>query len=216
MEPGSVTETGNAHARLFERVQALARRVPAMAWAVSGLFLFAAILLAFYSAVTAGDATLRLKVQHGFHSAQFNVWVDNKQVYSGKLIGVMKKKFRMIPESVQGSLSEVLSLPAGEHQVRVRVVSDEGSVHENTIGGNFPSEGQRTLAISAQRDDLSLNWQGGSTDATHPSAEGWVAHYAGTLLLTAAGSIISALTGFAVKEIPGHIRARAASASKSQ
>lgn len=33
-------------------------------------------------------------------------------------------------------------------------------------------------------------------------------HYAGALALTAGGSIVSALTGFALRELLGHIRSR--------
>jgi hypothetical protein len=33
-------------------------------------------------------------------------------------------------------------------------------------------------------------------------------HYAGAFALTLGGSIVSALTGFALRELPGHIRSR--------
>jgi len=206
----------NSRTDLVLRLRVLAARVPITAWVVLGLFLFSAILMAFYTALSAGETTMRLKVQHGFRSAQLNVWVDSKQIYSGRLLGVVKKKFGVIPDSTQGSLSEILTVPSGEHQIRVRVAADDGSSHEDAISGDFAVNAQRTLSVSARRDDLSLNWQGGA--ASNPestSAIGWIGHYAGALLLTAAGSIISALTGFAIREIPSQIRARAAASSKS-
>lgn len=187
-----------------------AAQVPAKAWIVLALFLFAALLMALHTAFSAKDATLRLKVQHSFRTAQLSVWLDGDQVYSGKLTGSGRKKFGLLPESVSGSLSETLPVSSGTHQVRVRVAADDASVQEDTISAEFARNSQRTLAVVARRSDLSLNWQSASgaiaetpTAASPGSPQpGWLERYAGTLLLTAAGSIISALTGFALKELP--------------
>src|SRR5207249_8288751 len=88
-----------------------------------------------------------------------SVWVDGDLAYSGRLVGSARKRFGVIPE-VQGSLSQTLAISSGSHQVRVRVVSDDGSVQENSTRGDFPSNSQRTLSIVARRDDLSLTWPG--------------------------------------------------------
>jgi hypothetical protein len=54
-----------------------------------------------------------------------------------------------------------------------------------------------------------MAWQG-TTTAAPSSSPSWFGHYASTLLLTVGGSIVSALTGFALRELPGHIRAQQA------
>jgi len=72
---------------------AWAARVPASAWVVLALFLCAALIMAIQAAFVGRDANLRLKVQHNLRSADLSVWVDGDLVYSGKLVGIARKKF---------------------------------------------------------------------------------------------------------------------------
>ncbi|HVO82206.1 MAG TPA: hypothetical protein VMT28_15835 [Terriglobales bacterium] len=200
---------------VWQKARVWATGVPAKAWVVLGFFLGAALLMAVHTAVTAKDANLRLKVQHSFRSADLSVWVDGDLEYSGKLNGYSRRHSGRIPDSPQGSLSETLPVSSGTHQVRVRVASDDGSVQEDTISAGFSRNSQRTLAVNARHSDLELSWQGESSAVAEASSEsGWMGRYAGTLLLTIAGSIISALTGYAIKELPAHIRARQNAAPK--
>jgi hypothetical protein len=165
----------------------------------------------------ARNSALHLKVQHSFRSAQISVWVDGELAYSGKLVGYMRKKFGLLPDSVQGSLSQVIPLPSGNHLVRIQVYTDDGSVQEESITGEFGAHSERNLSVSARRGDISLAWQGGNTVSTDASLSGgWIARYANTLFLTIAGSIISALTGFAVREVPGYLRSRQEPAPKAE
>ena len=83
-----------------------------------GVFLLMAALMAMRTAMTREDCTLRLKVQHGFLSAQLFVWLDEGLVYSGRLIGSRKqirsgKKKAGLSGSAEGSLSETFAIPAG-------------------------------------------------------------------------------------------------------
>ena len=196
------------------------RRIPLSARIVLGAFLLAAVFMAAHTAATTKDASLRLKVQHNLRGAQLSVWVDGDLAYSGRLAGTARKKFGVIPE-VQGSLSETLAVSSGSHQVRVRVASDDGSVQENSARGDFPSNTQRTISIVARRDDLSLAWPGMDAAVPEPvtSAQipgsSWFSRYAGSLLLTVAGSIVSALTGYAIKELPRQFGSRPTEAPKA-
>ncbi len=195
---------------LQQTVRDRAARVPTTAWIVLGLFLLAATLMGLRTAFVSRDAGLRLKVQHSLRSAQISVWVDGDLAYSAKLIGAARKKFGLIPD-VQGSLSETLPISSGSHQVRVRVASDDGSAQEDTIKGDFARNSQRTLTVNARRDDVSLNWQGQDAavaDSAVAGSGGWFGRYTSTLLMTIAGSIVSALTGFALRELPRHIASR--------
>jgi hypothetical protein len=215
MEQGCTAEPRAKAVVLWQKAKAVTALVPVKAWIIFGLFMLAAVLMAIHTALAAKDASLRIKVQHSFRSAQLSVWIDGDLVYSGKLIGSGKKKFGLIPDSVQGTLSETLPVSAGIHQVRVRVTSDDGSVQEDTISGELARDSQRTLSIVARHDDVSLNWQGASSAAIETtSSSGWIGRYAGTLLLTIAGSIVSALAGYAIKELPKQIASRAAETPK--
>ena len=80
--------------------------------------------------------------------------------------------------------------------------------------------------MSASRADLSLNWQPvnwqslnsqpQAVEAEPSSAgQGWFSRYAGTLMMTVAGSIISALAGFALRELPKQMASRQGEVPKS-
>jgi hypothetical protein len=183
-------------------------RLPAIARVMLGFFLLAALLMALHTTFSSKDASLQLKVQHSLRNGQLSVWVDGDPAYSGSLIGNAKKKFGLIP-GVQGSLLETLPVASGTHQIKVQIVSD-GVVRNSLISGEFPRKGQRTLAVNASRGDLSLNWQFSSSqsEAEPASGGGWFSRYAGTLMMTVAGSIISALTGFALRELPKRMVSR--------
>jgi len=171
--------------------------------------------MALYTASLAKTATLHLKVQHGFRSAQIYLWVDGDLAYSGKLTGSAKKKFGLIPDSVQGSLSQNVPLTSGKHLIRVQVASDDGSTVDDTISGEFVRDSERNLSVSARRGDLSLSWQVANSAVGESSGHaGWLGRYASTLFLTIAGSIISALTGYAIKELPKQIGSRQSEAPK--
>jgi hypothetical protein len=201
---------------LWQKIQVRFRDLPLKAWIVLGLFLVAALFMGLHTAFAAKDSTLHLKVQHGFRSALLSVWIDGELAYSGKLTGTMKKKLVLIPDSVQGSLSQTIPLPSGTRELRVRVETPDGSIQEQTIGAEFVRNGERTLLVFARRTDFSMNWQ----ELPVPVAEsattlGWMARYTSTLLVTAAGSIISALTGYAIRELPKQIGARQAETRKA-
>ena len=203
---------------VWQQARQAATRVPMKARVVLGLFLVAAVVLAAYSGLTAKDSSLHLKVLHSFHNAQVSVWVDSDLAYSGTIAGSTKKRFGILPtDSVQGTLSQIIPVRSGQHTVRVRIASDDAASQDDTISGNFASNSERDPVVSARRSGLSFSWQGsGSAAAETSSSFLWFSRYAGSLLLTIAGSIISALTGFAIKELPGRLRSTADSTSKTE
>lgn len=179
----------------------------------------ALILLAGYSIWSSAtkDALLHLKVQHSFRSAEINVELDGDEIYSGKMYGTARKKLGIFSEGVQGSMSQSIPVPAGKHQVSVRVAGDDGTIHEDSIIGEFSHHNTRELAISARHSDLNLNWQGSGTITSSnvaaptgapESTPGWINRYGSTILLSIVGSFVSALTGFAIRELPNRIRSQ--------
>ncbi len=205
-------------ASLCQQARQAATRVPMKAQVVLGLFLVAAVLMAIYTALTAKDSSLHLKLQHGFRNAQVSVWVDGDLAYSGAITGSTKKRFGILPtDSVQGTLSEIIPVRSGQHTVRVRVAPDDATAQDDTISGDFARNTERDLAVSARHSGLSLAWQGtSSAEAATSSSFAWLSRYAGSLLLTIAGSVISALTGFAIRELPGRLRSTTDSAPKAE
>jgi len=216
MTPEQTAQLRTKARLLYERACQLIARIPAKARVVLGLFLVAAVFMAIYTAITSKDSSLHLKVQHNFRTAQVSVWVDGDLAYSGKMTGSPKKKLGFIPsDAVQGSLSQIIPERSGHHSLRVRIEPEDAAMQEDSISGDFSSNSERDLSVSARRSQIALSWQGsGSTSAETSSSFAWLSRYAGSLLLTIAGSIMSALTGYAIRELPGRLRSTSESAPK--
>jgi hypothetical protein len=204
-------------ALFYQHARQWTARVPVKARVVLGLFLVAALLLAVRTALTTKDASLHLKLEHGFHNAQVMVWVDDDLAYSGKVTGSKRKRFGVIPtDSLQGSLSEIIPVRSGQHKVRVRIKPDNATMQEDGISGDFAHNSERELFVSARQSRLSLSWLGTSiAPAESSSSSGWFLRYGGSLLLTIGGSIMSALTGYAIRELPARLRSTSESAPKA-
>jgi hypothetical protein len=148
-------------ALLYQRAAA----IPPKARIIFGLFLVAALFLAIHTAFTAKDASLHLKLQHDFRNAQVSLWVDEDLAYAGKITGSSRGKFGLIPtDSAQGNLSQIIPVRSGQRNIRLRIEPDDAAMQEDSIHGDFTSQTERDLAVSARHSGLSLYWQG--TDAT--------------------------------------------------
>jgi hypothetical protein len=208
-------------AQLRSKAEALYRhaaRIPLKARIVLGLFLVAAGIMAVHTALTARDASLRLKLQHGFHDARVSVWVDGDLAFSGKVTGSARKKFGLIPtDLMQGSLSQIIPVRSGAHKVRVRIEPDDAAAQEDSVSGDFASNAERSLLVTSRRSSLSLSWQGNSRGPVETSSSfTWFSRYAGSFLLTLAGSIMSAVAGFVLRELPGRLGSGSNSAPKAE
>src|ERR1700737_2732185 len=137
----------------YEQARKRLARMPAKAQLMLGIFLFAALLSGLPTTLSGKDASLHLKLQHDFRSADLSVWIDGDLAYSGKLIGSLKKRFGLIPDSIQGNLSQIVPVSSGTHQVHVRVASEGGS-QEDSIAGDFAHNAERELSVSARRSGL--------------------------------------------------------------
>lgn len=203
-------------ALIDQKAMSWVKRVPMKARILFGLFLVAACLMAIYTGLTAKDASLHLKVQHGFRSAQLSVWVDDDLAFSGTVTGAPKKKFGLIPtDSQQGSLSQIIPVHSGQHKVRVRIEPQDAAMQEDSISGSFARNVERDLSVSARHNGISLSWQGSSGAPVESSSSfAWLSRYAASLFLTITGSIMSALAGYAIRELPARLRPTTDSAPK--
>src|SRR6267154_623203 len=216
MDNESTTQARERLAQIWRQSRDWVMRLSLSARIMLGLFLFAAVLVALHTALSAKNASLHLTVQHGFRSADISLWVDGDLAYSGKLSGSVKKKFGLIAGSIQGNLSEIVPISSGVHQIRVQVQPEGGSSQQDTVTGDFTANTERKLSASARPGNLSLAWIGTTAAAAPVSSPSWFAHYASTVFLTIGGSIVSALTGFALRELPAHIRSRQDNITKAQ
>lgn len=204
---------------LFQKAGRRAAVIPVKTWVATGGFLVAVMLiLGLYIQLTAKDASLHLKLQHSFHSVQVSVWVDHDLAYSGEVTGSMKRKFGFLPsESAQGSLSRIIPVRAGQHSIRIEIAPDDAAPQEDSISGEFAHNTERELLVHARASGVSLSWQEtGSVAAETSSSSGWFSRYAGSLFLTVAGSIASAITGYAIKELPSRLRSSSASTPRAE
>lgn len=207
-------------ALLWNRTRQWLLSLPFKAQIVLGIFLAAASLLALHTAFSGKDSSLHLRLQHGFRNAQLTVFIDSHKVYSGKLVGYSKKKYALFGETVEGSLSQVLPVTSGTHEILIRVEPGDGTVQEENLSGEFVSGAGRNLTVSARHSGLKMSWEGESEAvptevSAEPSSPGWFSKYAGSIFLTVVGSIASAVTGFAIRELPGYLRTRQESLPKA-
>ncbi len=217
MPPERIAKLRAKAAQLNQQAMQWVQRVPVKARILMGLFLVAAVLMALYTALTAKDASLHLKLQHSFRSAQVSVWVDNDLAFSGKITGAAKKKFGLIPtDAQQGSLSQIIPVRSGQHNVRVRIEPEDAVMQEDSTSADFAHNAERDLSVSARHNGISLSWQGTSNAPVESASTfAWLSRYAASLFLTIAGSIISALAGYAIRELPGRLRSSPDSAPKA-
>ncbi len=215
MDPVRKAQVRETLRQLWNHARQSSARVPTKGWIAAGAVLLIGMLLMLYSSIVK-DSSLRVRVQHSSRSAQVSVWVDGDLSYSGKVVGSIRKRFGLIPDgTLLGTVSQVIPVSSGRHRIKVRVEPDDGNVQEAVISGEFTGHTERTLSANARGGGLSLAW-GGEVSSDHgteaaeesSSSSSSVGHYVSWFLLTIAGSLVSALTGYAVKEVPGILRAR--------
>lgn len=171
-----------------------------------GVTAAAVFLIAFLPHLAGRSASLRVQMQHSFRSAQVSVWVDGDLACSEHLTGSQRRRFGLLPAGIGGNFSRLLQVSSGRHTVKVRVTSDEGYDNTGSITGDFPADSEISLQVRPRNSgDLDMNWQGMSTMPAD-SGPAWYVKYAGSLLMTAVGSLVSALMAYVVRELPNLLR----------
>jgi hypothetical protein len=171
-----------------------------------GVTVAVVFLFAFLPHLAGGNANLRVQMQHSFRSAQVLMWVDGDLACSEHLTGSQRRRFGLLPAGVGGNFSRLLQVPAGRHTVKVRVTSDQGYDNTGSITGDFLSNSEISLQVRPRNTGaLDMNWQGMSTMPAD-SGPAWYVKYAGSLLMTAVGSLVSALMAYLVRELPNLLR----------
>jgi hypothetical protein len=202
--PAAARACWQASARaVAQRALGLIRKHPVGFVAVTAGVVFAIAVL---PRLLGGSASLKVQMQHSFRSAQVSVWVDGELECSQRITGAQRRRFGLLPAGIGGDFSRLLPVSAGRHTVKVRVTAEEGYDNSGSISGDFPEGSEVNLQVRPRRSgDLGMSWQGMST-LVEESGPAWYVKYAGSLLMTAVGSLVSAVMAYVVKEVPNLLR----------
>jgi serine/threonine protein kinase len=81
-------------------------------------------------AAVPASATLLIEIDHHFIDARASVWLDNDLVYAHSLRGDSKRR-ALVFRKVEGHQFEAVRVPAGKHDVRVRIQSAADSYDQS-------------------------------------------------------------------------------------
>ena len=196
----------------MQKLLVLVKRVP-LRWAALALAL---VLLAyggwkaFYVPQT---AMLNVKGQHSFRTAELSIWVDGGLVHKSQLVGSAKKRFGLLQQPVQGSFTRSIRVPAGEHSIRISIEAlGEGYTGSGEVQAAFEPNTQHTVVVAPERRSgtLALSWRDAQSFTAGTTASSGTGGVITSLLLTVAGSILSAVVGFFVRERLATMRSKKA------
>ena len=97
-------------------------------------------------------------LRQAIRSGRLQVWVDDDQVLDEALDSRVTKQILSL-RLRKGALQQVLPIPAGRHEVRVRLQWSD-KVRSRRMAANFEPGQTRTLRVRVSRifNDLSLDW----------------------------------------------------------
>ena len=97
---------------------------------------------------TSAPATLEIEIEHRFQEAKLSIWVDSHLSYTHALEGTDKKHL-VVFHRVQGHEFHAVPIPAGNHELRVRVTSEANSIDKSArITGRFVGGKEKMLRVS--------------------------------------------------------------------
>jgi hypothetical protein len=96
-------------------------------------------------------ATLKIQIEYQFAEAEASIWIDNQLTYKQKLFGESKKR-ALLFKKMEGHEVSSVNVPAGEHQVHVRVQSASDEYDQSqTLVGKFNANGQNVLDVTCDK-----------------------------------------------------------------
>jgi hypothetical protein len=180
------------------------------------LGLLAAVLLGISVQLFRPPATLRIVCRHDFRSAEIAVSIDGAVLHTEAMTGAVKKWLGVLTK-IGGTYTKTLPVPSGKHVVEVRLRAP-GYDLTSSIQADFSRGKESTLSVDSGRG-LLLAWRetGGGASATDPAAASppWF-KYAGSVLMTLLGSVVSASIGVVVQDYLRTRKARLTSAVQQE
>ena len=160
--------------------------------------LLALVAFVAYNALSGGPATLNLVCHHDLRSADIQVFMDGKSIYADHIAYGPKRFFGVIGKKAS-IFSKSLTVPAGDHIVRVHLISAEDRFDQAAEQQlNLPRASENTLLIDAERGGMSIVNKSLIVPESDPGSS-----YSGlfrSMLVMAFGSAVSAAIGFVVQE----------------
>ena len=201
---GLALSVARARARLSNAVW----RVSPRARLALSLACLAAVMLGISAFMLLPSATLQLVCRHEFRSADITVSIDGEVVHTDTLTGTVRKWLGVL-EKTEGTYARTLPVSAGRHVVAVNLRAP-GYDRTRSIQGDFRRGRESTLSVDAGRG-LSLAWRGTGAGANPPElanpSSSWF-RYAGSIMMTILGSIVSASIGVLVQDFLRSRKAR--------
>lgn len=192
---------------------AVARLSPKARFSLS-LGIVAVVLLGISAFLSVPGAILRVVCRHDFRTADLTISIDGEVLHTSAVTGASRKWLGVL-EKTEGSYSATLPVGTGRHLVEVRLRAP-GYDRTRSIQGEFSRGKESTLSVDSARD-LSLAWRAtGGAGAAEPGSpsSSWL-RYAGSILLTILGSIVSASIGVLVQDFLRSRKARLAEAGEA-
>ena len=184
----------------------LLRKIPRKAYLIALLLVAAIALFSWRFSILGETATLKLKVQHSFKTADMTVFIDGEARYSGKLSGTPKRRFGF-RNNAEGSFSHTFHLHPGSHLVRVQVKSPDGYNETNEVSMEIGPEKERMLTVTADRRAANLKMAAQTPEAVATQATpSWYQSYFTSLSLTLSGTVVSMLFGYLIQQLLGLFR----------
>jgi len=195
-------------AQAWARLSNAVWRVSPRARLALSLGCLAAVMLGISAFVFLPSATLQLVCRHGFRSAAITVSIDGEVVHTDTLTGTVRRWLGVL-DRTEGTYARALPVSAGRHVVAVNVRAP-GFDRTRSIQGEFRRGQESTLSVEAGRG-LSLAWRGtgggvSAAELANPSSS-WF-RYAGSIMMTILGSIVSASIGVLVQDFLRSRKAR--------
>jgi hypothetical protein len=186
---------------------AFARRVPRKAYVTALLLVAALALFSWRFSLLGETATLKLRVQHSFKSAQIAIFIDGDSRYTGKLNGTAKRRFGA-RNNAQGSFSQTFHLRPGTHVVRVQIKSPTDGYNESAeMPLELAAHQKHEVLVTGDRRTVTLRAPTQVTEASATdSAPTWYQTYFMSLSLTLSGTVVSMLFGYLVQQVVGLFR----------
>jgi serine/threonine protein kinase len=106
-----------------------------------------------------GEGLLEVNFEHHLRAGRIQVWVDEDEVLNEEFDSRVTKKILSL-RLRKGAVQQVLPIPAGRHEVRVRLQWSD-KVRTRRIAATFEAGRTRTLKVRVSRifNDLSLAWE---------------------------------------------------------
>jgi len=99
---------------------------------------------------------VQLHLQHHFKSGTVSVWSDDQLLYTHDIRGEATKKLVLF-HGVEGISSADLHIPTGEHKLRVRVQSPEGTYDQSgEVDATLRKDTEQVLTVKCDKQHLSV------------------------------------------------------------